>query len=81
MIGRQTNEPPHFRVPDPGHCALPLGTRRGTKKKEETQTRNRRVENDGRNVDGSSAEEILNILFIERQAKLTQAPGVVVVVD
>lgn len=81
MIGRETNEPPHFRVPDPGHCALPLGTRRGTKKKEETQTRNRRVENDGRNVDGSSAEEILNILFIERQAKLTQAPGVVVVVD
>lgn len=81
MIGRETNEPPHFRVPVPGHCALPLGTRRGTKKKEETQTRNRRVENDGRNVDGSSAEEILNILFIERQAKLTQAPGVVVVVD
>lgn len=82
MIGRQTNEPPHFRVPVPGHCALPLGTRRGTKKKRRnTDTFDRRVENDGRNVDGSSAEEILNILFIERQAKLTQAPGVVVVVD
>lgn len=63
MIGRETNEPPHFRVPDPGHCVLPLGTRH-TKKHGHVI--------DGRNVDGSSAEEILNIPFIERQAKLTQ---------
>lgn len=68
MIGRETNEPTPFS------CLWPVSSLwgRAAAQKHRHVTDGLKT---GRNVDGSSVEEILNILFIERQAKLTEAPG------